>query len=118
MSDPTLTAAISGDDDELRTLARWLRDEDDLRGHVHLVNHPIHPGHMGGALDAVAVALSSGGTLTVLVKSLFTYLSTRRKEVVLKLRLKDAQGREFEAEATSTTTATTLLTQAEKFFAD
>lgn len=65
-------------DEEIRRLARWLRDEDELRGRVDLRNEPIRQGEMGGLTDAIVVAVSSGGLATVLVKSLFSWLTSRR----------------------------------------
>jgi hypothetical protein len=76
---------MDGSGDELRQLARWLRDEDDLRGRVNLVDQPIAPGQMGGVLDTVQVVLTSG-TAGTLVTSLFAWLGHRK--ATNKVRLK------------------------------
>ena len=86
--------------DELQSLARWLRSEDELRGRVLLTHHPIQVGDMGGALDAVAIALSSGGAATVLVQSLFAWLSQRQKNMSVHLRLVRTDGQEAELDLT------------------
>jgi hypothetical protein len=64
-------------DDELRQLARWLRDEEELRGRVDLELAPIQQDHMGGMAQAVVVVLTSG-TASALVTSLFNWLAHRR----------------------------------------
>ncbi|MGH3771052.1 MAG: effector-associated constant component EACC1 [Pseudonocardiaceae bacterium] len=56
VSDPQLSISA---DDELRSLPKWLRREDTLRGRVRSVQEPVRPGQMGGALDALVVALGS-----------------------------------------------------------
>ena len=68
-----------GSDDDVRQLAGWLRDEEELRGRVTLTRSPVRPGEMGGVVDAVVVVMTSG-TTGVVVTSLFTWL-TRRREV-------------------------------------
>jgi hypothetical protein len=90
VTSPTASVRFDGTDDDLRQLARWLRDEDELRGRVKLVDHPIAAGEMGGALDAVEVVLTSG-TASALVTSLFTWLTQRRAtgKVRLKIRAGD-----------------------------
>ncbi|MCA1655914.1 MAG: hypothetical protein LC635_05655 [Pseudonocardiaceae bacterium] len=67
-----------GSDEELRRLARWLSDEDELRGRVDLAHEPVRPGQMGGTADAVVVLLTSG-TASALVSSLFAWLGHRRE---------------------------------------
>lgn len=81
--------------DELRSLVQWLRLEDDLRGRIHPTRRPIEPGQMGGALDAIIVAVSSGGAIVVLVQSLFTWL-TKRRTTEIYLRVTREDGREVE----------------------
>lgn len=80
---------------ELESLAQWLKLEDDLRGRVHPSAMPIEPGEMGGALHTIAVAVGSGGAVSVLVQSLFAWL-TSRKSAQIHLRLSREDGREAE----------------------
>ena len=74
-----------GPDDELRLLATWLRDEDQLRGRVSLVHRPISEGEMGGALDTVQVMLTSS-TASTFVTSVFAWLTQRRTSGRVSLR--------------------------------
>jgi hypothetical protein len=76
--DTELRLRITGEDpaSRLRSLHRWLGNEDDLRGRVELRNRPIAPGEMGGVADVLAVALSAGGAGTVLLRSLARSVST------------------------------------------
>ncbi|MFJ9618820.1 effector-associated constant component EACC1 [Streptomyces noursei] len=51
---------VPGAEGQLRSLMDWLRHEDGLRGRVRACQSPPAPGEMGGALDALAVAVGSG----------------------------------------------------------
>lgn len=94
MASGTVSVDLDCSDDELRSLAKWLRDEDELRGRVSLVPRPIESGEMGATLDTVQVAITSG-TVGTLLTSLFAWLTHRRltKKVFLKFRTE--QGREI-----------------------
>ncbi|GAA3052862.1 effector-associated constant component EACC1 [Actinokineospora globicatena] len=108
-------AALTGADDDLRELANWLRDEDELRGRVRLRNAPVREGDMGVGIDALTIALGSGGAGTVLIRSVLTYLTTRRKAVVVDLELKDGD-KSFSAKLTNESHLDEVLAQADKFF--
>jgi hypothetical protein len=86
----TISVGIEGSDDELRQLANWLRDEDDLRGRVRLVDRAPQPGHMGSALDTIEV-LATSGTATALVTSVFGWLRHRRSAERVTLRVREAE---------------------------
>lgn len=107
---------ITVDDDpgELRSLIKWLRAEDDLRGRLTLREGERRPGHMGGTLEAVSLLLGSGFG-TVLTRSLFTYLGQRRKAVVLDLKLKREDGRELQLKLTNDKSAESILREAARF---
>lgn len=96
-------------DEEIRRLARWLRDEDDLRGRVDLRNEPLQQGQMGGLTEAVVVAVSGGGVATVLVNSLFTWLTTRRDASKVTLAVESASGKKLELACGSPDDAERLL---------
>ena len=85
----TISVNLASDDD-LRQLANWLRDEDELRGRVRLVERPIEPGHMGGVLDTVQIVATSG-TATALVTSLFGWLRHRRTAERVTLRVGETE---------------------------
>ncbi|AUG81298.1 hypothetical protein CFP65_6652 [Kitasatospora sp. MMS16-BH015] len=79
-----LLLSVTGEDavDELADLADWLRHEPELRGLVAFVGAEPGPGELGALADALAVAVGSGGALTVLAASLRAYLSQPRKSDV------------------------------------
>jgi len=74
---------VSGGDlpEELASLWEWLRDTDELRGDVSLVERPIGETDLGGVFDLLAVVLSSSGAGMALSRSLTTWLQSRRSDV-------------------------------------
>ena len=63
---------------ELAALLEWLRGERGLAGAIREVRVPPDPGELGGAVEALVVALGSGGAAGTLATSLFGWLRTRR----------------------------------------
>jgi hypothetical protein len=63
---------------ELAALLEWLRGERGLAGATREVRVPPSPGELGGAVEALAVALGAGGAAGTLATSLFGWLRTRR----------------------------------------
>lgn len=63
---------------ELAALLEWLRGEPGLAGAVREVRPPPGPGELGGAVEALVVALGPGGAAGALAGSLFGWLRTRR----------------------------------------
>lgn len=100
--------AVDGDDGEIRRLARWLRDEDDLRGRVRLENAPIKTGEMGGVLEAVLVTVSTG-TAPVLVRSQFDFLARRKEANKVSVTVESANGDKISIDCGSPTAAESLL---------
>lgn len=82
-----IVVSLADADEELRSLAAWLRDEDQFRGRVRLNETPIQHGQMGGVLDTVVTVVSSG-TASAFVSSLFSWLTHKRetRRVTLKVR--------------------------------
>ena len=113
----TGSVAILGDDEELRSLAKWLRDEDGLRGGVSLTDRPIAAGEMGGVLDTVGVVLGSANA-GVLVRSLFGWLGRRRETTRVTLRARNARGAELELTCGSTTDASAVIGDLQAFLMD
>jgi hypothetical protein len=105
---------VDGTDEELRSLASWLRDEDDLRGRVRLSTAPIQEGHMGGALDAIVVILTSS-TVGTVVTSVKDWLVARRTADKVTLKLSSGTGRELELTCGSSGDAQAVLDSARKF---
>ncbi|WP_433684682.1 effector-associated constant component EACC1 [Nocardia sp. CA-119907] len=87
-----IRTAVGGD--ELRSLHDWLLHDDGLRGRVRLVHSDVVPGQMGGVLDALVVAVGSGGMGAVLAGSLSTWISQRRSDV--KITVTNSDGVEIE----------------------
>ncbi|MFC0546681.1 effector-associated constant component EACC1 [Kutzneria chonburiensis] len=114
---PTGSVAITGDEQELRSLARWLRDEDDLRGRVSLADRPIAAGEMGGVLDSVVVVLTSA-TAGQLVKSVFGWLGQRRHASAVVLKARNARGAEIELKCGSAADASVVLGDLRAFLSD
>jgi Effector Associated Constant Component 1 len=111
----TAYITVDGTDEELRSLATWLRDEDDLRGQVRLSSAPIQEGHMGGALEAVTVILTSG-TVSVAIKSVMNWLTARKAAEKVTLKLNAGPGRDLELTCGSSSDAQAVLDSARKFF--
>lgn len=104
--------------EDLRSLAQWLQAGHELRGCMRLVHGEIQPGEMGGALDVLAVALSTGGTATVLVRSLFAWLGTRRRPSSVHLKLKRPDGHEAELEVDCIRDPDAVIDKLSQFFSD
>ncbi|GAA3892661.1 hypothetical protein GCM10022243_67050 [Saccharothrix violaceirubra] len=96
MTTATASLRTEGPEDDLGALVKWLRDEDGLRGRVSLAASSPGQGEMGAALDAVVVVLT-GGTASVLVRSLFDYLKHRRTTSKVTLRVRGEHGRELDS---------------------
>jgi Effector Associated Constant Component 1 len=97
---------------DLGSLYEWLRREDGLRGRVRFECRPFHQEEMGAAQDAIAVALGSGGALTVLASALPTWMRQRRGSYV-KVEITDtARGLRFVVEADKADHAERVLQQA------
>lgn len=104
------------DDDDLRRLASWLRDEDDLRGRVNLVNRPAQPGDMGSVLDVLQVSVASGGAAAVAIESLFAWLKHRRTTRQVTVNLRTDNGREIVVTCGSPDDLSAVLGQVRDFW--
>jgi Effector Associated Constant Component 1 len=103
---------------ELRYLVTWLGREDALRGRVRLAGAPGQPGDMGGGvIDAVAVAVSSGGAATVLVRSLFAWLGQRQQGLRASMTIQDQCGRQVRLEVSGLQDADAVIGQVLGLFA-
>jgi hypothetical protein len=74
---------------ELASLREWLGRESELRGRVVTERAPIGPNQMGAVLDTLAVALGSGGAITVLANSVAVWLRHRRSDVKIEVTAPD-----------------------------
>ncbi|PRY42739.1 effector-associated constant component EACC1 [Umezawaea tangerina] len=107
--------AISSDDsdEELRSLARWLRDEDEFRGRVELLAAPIAADEMGADLESVVTIVTSG-TAGVFVTSLFAWLERRRSASRVRLTIRTGTGATVELTCGSAEDADAVLKQITK----
>ncbi|MCU1685645.1 MAG: hypothetical protein JWQ81_6384 [Amycolatopsis sp.] len=87
MTSGIVAITVPGSGDELRQLAAWLRDEDELRGRVQLAEIPVQAGQFGGVVDSVVVAVTSRSA-TVFCTSLFGWLGRRKETQKLSLKIK------------------------------
>jgi hypothetical protein len=83
--------------DELSSLWRWLGDEAEFRGRVRIEEAPVQAGQMGGLAEALTVALTSGGALTVLAGSVSVWLQQRRSTLTVKIVNPDGSAQEITA---------------------
>ncbi|MGI8335855.1 effector-associated constant component EACC1 [Actinomadura scrupuli] len=83
---------------DVESLGDWLRGEPELAGRVRGEGAAPRPGELGAALDVLVVAVGSGGALTVLGKSLSTWLTQPRRSQV-RIRVKGEAGRVIEIDA-------------------
>jgi len=77
--EPKITLTITdGGPDELRDLRGWLVHEQELRSRVALVRvGPPPPGTLGPGLEALSVSIGSGGTISVLVAGILSWIRQR-----------------------------------------
>ena len=72
------------DDTALVDLRAWLLSERQLRGRVDLVAAENDGGHLGGAWDAVAISLGSGGAVAAFCQVISEWIKRRRPETKLE----------------------------------
>jgi Effector Associated Constant Component 1 len=92
--------AIAGTDsvhDELSSLRQWLGQESEFRGRVRIEQAATQSGQMGGLAEALSVALSSEGALTVLAASVAVWLRQRRSKLTVKITNVDGSFQEITA---------------------
>ncbi|MGW4242369.1 effector-associated constant component EACC1 [Nocardia sp. NPDC004722] len=83
---------------ELVSLTDWLLQEPELRGGVESEPPDVAPDEMGGLEDVLVVALGGGGAVTVLVRSIVTWLQIRGSEI--SVLMTDASGGSLVLDAT------------------
>jgi hypothetical protein len=67
---------------DFTSLTDWLRHEVELRGRVRPVSAPPGRGELGTLADVLAIAVGSGGALTVLANSLSVWLRQPHRSTV------------------------------------
>jgi hypothetical protein len=82
----------------LEDLTAWLRQEPGLRGRVRAVHAVPVDGELGPLADALVVAVSSGGAVSVLAASLRAYLAQpKRSDVRITVDLPGGRRAELDA---------------------
>jgi Effector Associated Constant Component 1 len=82
----------------LHDLLQWLRQEPELRGLVRPGWRGPAENELGGGLDALTVAVSSGGAITILVASLERWLARPRgSDVRISVRAENGNTLEVDA---------------------
>jgi hypothetical protein len=95
-----VTVSVAGRDaavEELRSLFTWLAGEEEFRGRVRLVEAAPEPGTLGGWPEAVVVALSQGGAVTVLASAVIAWIRHRTSEVTCTVTRPDGTSVELTA---------------------
>jgi hypothetical protein len=109
--DAVVSAEGSDAADQLRSLHEWLADVDELRGRVSLKEGPPKPGTLGPVLDALAVALGSGGAASAFATAAIAWLRNQRGDVCTKVAPSDGQSVELTAKRVSNLDAAALQQQ-------
>ncbi|MGW5714969.1 effector-associated constant component EACC1 [Amycolatopsis sp. NPDC003865] len=96
--EPSLRISVDDRPDEIRSLADWLRREDQLRGRVSFrpAARPAD-GEMGGVVDVLSVAFGAGGAGAVLAGTLSTWLASRRADLKVTVTARDGAKVELDA---------------------
>ncbi|MEU9998950.1 hypothetical protein [Streptomyces sp. NPDC050848] len=81
-------------EDELRSLLRWLKADDEVGPSAHGVlagSAPPHPEHMGTLLDIISLTVASGLSATQLAVAIGQWRTTRRRTPDVTLRRGDTE---------------------------
>ena len=84
-----VTVDAEGPGAEVRSLQEWLVAEPGLRGRVRLVQPAPQAGTLGGAVEALTVAVGQGGAVTALVSVLVVWIRRRVGDVSVTLTRPD-----------------------------
>lgn len=96
----------------LESLDDWLRTDPGLAGPVQVAGAEPKKEELGTLTDALVVAVSSGGALSVLATSLSVWLShPRRSDFKIRLQGGDGRAIEIDAERVKTSDVEALLRQ-------
>lgn len=100
----------------MRELADWFRADDIFSGKVHYDEKPIVSSQMGGVIEAVVIAVGSGGAATTLVLQFFTWLRIHSERHIAHLTLKDGTGREVSLDIDGLNDSEAIARKAFDFF--
>jgi Effector Associated Constant Component 1 len=107
---------VGGDQAQLESLDEWLRREYELAGRVAFAVTKPREGELGALGEALVVAVSSGGTLSVLGASLKAWISLpRHSDVRIKVHGPDGRAVEISADRINDERIDELIRQALSF---
>lgn len=89
---------VGGDPAELESLSDWVRREHELGGRVTYVGARPREGELGALVEALVVAVGSGGAVSVLAASLKAWISLPRRSDV-RIKIENTDGRVVEIDA-------------------
>ncbi|MEW2088355.1 hypothetical protein AB0932_01430 [Streptomyces sp. NPDC006682] len=97
---------------QLESLDSWLRLDSNFRGRTRLSGTPSE-GDLGTAVELLAVAIGSGGVISVLATSLSTWLQQPKKtDITLKVTGPNGTTVEIDAKRATPQEVTELLNKA------
>ena len=116
MPQGNISIAIPNESTGLRELGEWFREDDVLRGKISYEEKPIQPGQMGGMVEAIVIAVGSGGAATTLIRQFFIWLGKNGERYTAHLTLKDAKGREVNLDVNGVADSDAIARKAFEFF--
>jgi hypothetical protein len=72
-------------------LLAFLKSEAGLYASVNRVGRPIAPTQLGDVANVIAVALGSGGAVSVLSGALSTWMTSQRSDVAISIKTSDRE---------------------------
>ncbi len=79
-------------------LQDWLDRSRELRGHSAVAVPPAEVGYQGPISDIVAVALSSGGAVAMLIRAVLSWMELRRNSGKIHVKFRSKDGAELQVE--------------------
>jgi hypothetical protein len=116
MPQGAISIAIPDESLGLRELGEWFREDDTLRGKISYKEQPVKPGQMGGMIEAIIIAVGSGGAATTLIRQFFTWLRRSGDRHTVHLTLKDDTGREVHLDVNGLKDSDVIARKAFEFF--
>jgi hypothetical protein len=116
MPQGSISIIIPNESVGLRELGEWFRADDTFHGKVGYKEKAIQSGQMGGIIEAVIIAVGSGGAATTLIRQFFTWLRRKGERYTAHLTMKDGHGREVTLDVNGLTDPEAITQKAFEFF--
>lgn len=117
MQQGSVSITIQDYPQDMYELGDWFRADDQFRGKISYKEKLIQPGQMGGMVEAIVIAVGSGGAATTLIRQFFSWLGRSGERHTAHLTLKDSNGRELSLDINGLTDSDAIARQAFEFFA-